>query len=373
MTDANSPPASPTPASPTPAPATESSDQKLVNQLRETIKKLPLNERKQAAALFSIFQDMVENNVAEEKENEAAYKVYSDAVEKITSSMDEIIEGKRKVAEEEVAFWRDNVDKDYVPDQATNTETPIKGFWRKFVENSGLYHGEQDLDVLDHLLHVEIKDETDPADPSLTSTILHLAFSPNEFFSNATLTTKLIQKDGDVIRSEGTPINWTKNVTMKKTTKSQKNKRTGQTRTITKETQLKSFFEIFNNFSTDDQDDKEEHHHGKDEECQDPSMNIWELSGLLEQINDIIPYALEYYLGVVEEDEDEEDDVEGEEDNDSHSSSSEDDRRARYKDKKKGKDSKKPSRKESEAEKKPEDKGKGEPADNKEKPECKQQ
>lgn len=371
-------PATTTPATTTPATVTPSSDQKLLGELREVVKKLPLNERKQAAALFSIFEQIVENNVAEEKENDASYKKYSKAVQEITTAMDQIIEGKRKVTDEEVAYWKDTVDAGYTPDQATNTEAPIKGFWRKFIENSGLYHGEQDLPILDHLVHVEISDENDKADQSITYTVLTLDFSPNKYFTNEKLTTKLFQKDGEMTKSEGTVIQWTENPTVKKTTKSQKNKRTGQNRIITKETQLKSFFEIFGNFSTEDQDEKDEHHHGKDEECNDPTMTIWELSDMLAQINDIIPYALEYYLGVVEDDDHDDDDLEGEEDNDEEDDDSDaDDKRPRYKAKKGGKedakkDSKKASRKESEAEKKGDEKPKDGQADAKN-PECKQQ
>lgn len=356
---------------------TSSQDQKTLGELREAIKKLPINERKQAASLYTLFEEIVANKEQEEKDNDVAFKAYSESINKITTAMDQIIEGKRKVEAEELAYWKDKVDSSYVPDETANNGAPIKGFWRKFIENAKIYHGEQDLPILDHLTHIEIAEDTDKTDSTLSFTTLNLEFEANEFFKNTHLSVKLFTKDGELTKSEGTQIEWLKNVTVKKTSKTQKNKRTGQTRTITKETQLKSFFEMFGNFTTEDADDKDEHKHGKDEECDDSSMNIWELSGQLDQINDILPYALEYYLNVVQEDdEDDEDDIEGEEDNDSpDNSEDDDDRRPRYGKKKEGKESKgskKTSRKASEAaEKKPDEKG-----DSKEQPknpECKQQ
>lgn len=353
-----------------------SNDEKLLAELRETVKKLPLNERKQAAALYSIFEQILANKKEEEKQNETAFTEYSGAINTITSSMDEIIEGKRKVTEAELGYWRDNVDAAFEAAPEHNTEAPLKGFWRKFIENSGIYHGEHDLPVLDHLVHVEVSDEHDKEDPTVSCLGLTLEFSANEYFKNGTLKTKLFTKEGQLQRSEGTAIEWTNNPTVKKTTKTQKNKRTGQTRTITKENQLKSFFEIFGSFSADDGDDKDDK--GDDEE-DGPSMNIWTLSETLEQVNDYLPYALEYYLGVVDEDDSHGDcdDCEEDDEEDGDDDDSEEHRHPHHHGKKGGKteskkDSKKASRKHSEAEKKKEDKPKEEPKDPKN-PECKQQ
>jgi hypothetical protein len=352
-------------------------DQKLLTELRDIVKALPLNERKQGAVLYSIFEQILENKAQEEKLNEAAFQEYSSAINKITGSMDEIIEGKRKVTDEEIAYWRDNVDSGYVAAPEHNTEAPIKGFWRKFIENSGIYHGVQDGPILEHLTHVEISDETDKEDPTISSMILTLDFSPNEFFKNAQLKTKLVSKSGENQKSEGTAIEWTNNPTIKKTTKTQKNKRSGQTRTITKETQLKSFFEIFGNYSAEDADDKDD---GKDDE-EAATMNIWELSQTLDQVNDYIPYALEYYLGVVDEDDDDGDEGDDDEDEEDDQGEDSDDDARKHKLRKAGKgeaktnskkDSKKASRKQSEAEKQKDDKPKEGTTDPKN-PECKQQ
>lgn len=357
------------------------SDQKLLTELKETIKKLPLNERKQAAVLYTLFEEIIAQKTAEDAANDACYKTYSEAINNITTSMDQIIEGKRQVTDDEIAYWKTNVEADFAPAPEANTGAPIKSFWRKFIENSKMYHGEQDLPLLEHLTHVEISDDTDAADKSLSTTTLALTFSANEWFTNPTLTVKLTTKDGELLKSEGTPIQWTNNVTVKKTTKTQKNKRNGQTRTITKEKQLKSFFEIFGNYTAEDADEKDD----KGEDDEEASMNIWELSGLLEEFNDSIPYALEYYLGIVDEDDEEE----GDDEEDEEESSSDDDKggdkdgsdddRPRFKgkkgdkkaDKKDDKDSKKASRKQSEHEKKKEGDAAGaNPAQN---PECKQQ
>ena len=347
----------------------EHTPKKLLLELKETVKKLPLNERKQAAMLYFIFEEIVANKDEEEKLNDESYKLYSDEINKLTTSMDLIIEGKRKVLDEEVAYWNKNVDANYKPNETDNNQTPIKSFWRKFIENSNLYHGEKDIPILEHLTHVEIADENDPSNEKIRWMFLHLDFSSNEFFDNTKLSLKLIFQGGVVEKSEGTVIQWKNNPTIKKSTKSQKNKRTGQSRTITKETQLRSFFEMFGNFTDEekkgDEDDQKEH----DED--EATMDLFQLEETLNDFNDLLPYALEYYLGVVEEedeeegDEDEEDDDEDEEDEDPKHRHGK-----KYAKKDLNKDSKKPSRKTSEAEKKTDKKD--EPKEQP-KPECKQQ
>lgn len=345
---------------------------KTLDQLKTLVKGLPLNERKQAAMLYSIYEEIVRNKEAEKKETDEAYDKYSEDIVKWTTEMDTLIEGTRKVNEEEIKYWKDNVEPEYVAKEEDNNQQPIKNFWRKFIENSGLYHSEKDFPMLDHISKVSISDETDKVDPKIRHLVLTLDFHDNDYFANKSLTCKLIYVGEVISKSEGTVIQWKKdNPTVKKTTKNQKNKRTGQTRTITKEVQLKSFFEIFSNY-TDDEEKKGEEKHGKDNEEEESSMDLYVLEDTLNDFNDLMPYALEYYLGVAPADDDCDDDCDDcEEDEEEEDDDDEDDdAKGRHKHKKaKGKaDSKKQSRKQSEAEKK--DKPEGGPET---KQECKQQ
>lgn len=345
---------------------TQSPDDKLLLEFREHVKKLPFNERKQAAAMYTIFEQIINSKKEEEKQNEVAFNDYSDAINAITEKMDEIIEGKRPVSQEELTHWKDTVDQTYVVDPQHNTGTPIKQFWRKFIENSNTYHAEHDLPILDHLVHIETLQETDKVDPSCSSLTVKFGFTPNEYFKNTTLTVKLITKNMDLLQSEGTVIEWTNNPTLKKTTKTQKNKRTGQTRTVTKETQMKTFFEIFNNYTAEDQEDEPAQ---EDEEEEGPTMNLFTLSETMDEINDLLPYALEYYLGVADDgdEEDDEEVIEEEDEEDEDEDDSEDNRKGKGAGKKA---SKKVSRKTSEAEKKKDDTKEAGTAKS---PECKQQ
>ncbi len=168
---------------------------------------------------------------------------------------------------------------------------------------------------MSHLKKLEINDtDVDNTGQKICKLICH--FSPNEYFDNETLTVKLIYLNDELVKSEGTEIKWKKNPTLKKTTKNQKNKRTGQTRSIVKEQQLRSFFELFNDFVADQDEEKDDQN---DEE--EPPMDLYTAEETVNEISESLPYALEYYLDVNKEDddaieeEDEEEDDEDEEDN----------------------------------------------------------
>lgn len=132
------------------------------------------------------------------------------------------------------------------------------------------------------------------------------------------LTTKLINVNDELVKSEGTEIKWKHNPTIKKTTKTQKNKRTGQTRSIVKEQQLRSFFEIFNDYVLDQEDEKEE------QDGEEPPMDLYTAEETVNEISESLPYALEYFLDInlenadAIEEEDEEEDEEDDEDADRH-------------------------------------------------------
>lgn len=152
------------------------------------------------------------------------------------------------------------------------------------------------------------------------------------------LSTKLIYVNDELVKSEGTEIKWKNNPTIKKTTKTQKNKRTGQTRSIVKEQQLRSFFEIFNDYVLDQEDDKEE------QDGEEPPMDLYTAEETINEISESLPYALEYFLDIKNEDDDaidEEDEEDEEDENDD-----EDDRHPHKK-----KASKNASRKDSEHQK----------------------
>lgn len=144
-------------------------------------------------------------------------------------------------------------------------------------------------------------------------------FTPNDYFENTTLTATFHMKEPrDVIKTEGTEIKWkdSKDFTKKQVTKKQKNKKTGQTRTVTKEESVPSFFGLFSSITAPD----EEKELDEDEEkLQNDILDQVDIAYSL--IEEAVPFSLEYFLGVRkdymgEEDEDFEDDEDDDDEDD---------------------------------------------------------
>ena len=93
---------------------------------------------------------------------------------------------------------------------------------------------------------------------------IKFSFAPNDYFENDTLSVKFTMLDeGQPLKSEGTEIKWKegKDITKKTVTKTQKNKKTGKTRTVTKTVDAESFFNFFKSITANDEeegDDEEE-------------------------------------------------------------------------------------------------------------------
>lgn len=135
----------------------------------------------------------------------------------------------------------------------------IPSFWLTCMKNvaEGIHEfvTEEDEPILEHLTDVCVEDNVD-------SFKLHFHFTPNDYFSNTVLTKEFKLKLGpreedpfnfdgpEIIAMKGTKIDWKsddKNVTQRKMTKKQKNKKTGTTRTVVKTIQTDSFFNFFGN------------------------------------------------------------------------------------------------------------------------------
>lgn len=104
-----------------------------------------------------------------------------------------------------------------------------------------------DLDqpVLKSLKAVEyVPDEQDKYNFTLRFT-----FDENEYFSDGTLTVRFVMENEglDIKRIEATPINWKekKNYIKRSVQFKQQNRKTGQTRIVTKMIQINSFFNLF--------------------------------------------------------------------------------------------------------------------------------
>jgi len=194
---------------------------------------------------------------------------------------------------------------------------PISEYWLTAMQNHPVLKqaiNENDAKALKHLTRVEYKLSEDAQHPLNFS--LHFTFSANEYFDNDVLSINLhVKEPRECSKIDGTELKWKegKNITKKTVQKKQKNKKTGQTRTVTKEEDCPSFFNLFKNCEECDHD----HDHGdEDEEGDDHDQIFDHTEWAYSFFEELLPYSLEYFLGVRkdflgpegEEDEDFEDD-----------------------------------------------------------------
>lgn len=111
---------------------------KVLEEFKAKVKALPVADRKKAAMLVEIFEQILKIEEEQENAHDNAFKVYSNAIEKITTDMDQIIEGARKVTEEEIAFWKTTADPEFAPAPEDNDQQPLAGFWRGYILNSDI-------------------------------------------------------------------------------------------------------------------------------------------------------------------------------------------------------------------------------------------
>ena len=145
---------------------------------------------------------------------------------------------------------------------------------------------------------------------------VYFHFEENPYFTNDLLAKKFFCKDGEPTKSEGTVIEWKqgKDRTKKVVKKKQKNKKTGEKRTVTKEEEEESFFNFFksNSACKDHEEEPEE----EEDCCKDGELLHMDYEIGVTLMDEAIPYSLEHYLGIEQDDEiyDDEDDEDEEED-----------------------------------------------------------
>lgn len=128
-------------------------------------------------------------------------------------------------------------------------------------------------------------------------------FAKNNYFNETVIKKSVYMKQIDVIDStESTPITWKDgcNPTIKKQKKKKKGKK------VTVESECESFFNLFKTLKRDDNDKPPEDNEDEDDDAPDNDIE-WNLDLANMIKDDIIPLALEYYLGVIENENDDED------------------------------------------------------------------
>jgi nucleosome assembly protein 1-like 1 len=173
----------------------------------------------------------------------------------------------------------------------------IPDFWSTAIKNNQMmlqYIREKDREVLPHLTNVFVTETLAPQ----KSINIELTFSENEWFTNEKLTLKVLFKkdqEDEIQESEGCLIDWKdgKDLTKKKIKKKQKNKKTGETRTIVKSVPADSFFNAFESRKAPETKDSDD----EDEETEKLLDALDETMQVAMDFNDLYSFeALEYYL-----------------------------------------------------------------------------
>ena len=191
-------------------------------------------------------------------------------------------------------------------------EKGIPEFWYKCLENcQDIMINEKDKNILKKLKLIKCTPEENG------NFTLEFFFEPNDYFTNEVLKREFIlDEDYDIKEIKSDEIKWKSdevNPTIEIKQKKVKNKRTKQIETVQKKEKIPSFFSSFRNFVKKEGDKgKNEDKDEDDDEEEGDEMTIEdEYDQALQFKEEIIPYAIEYYLGIAD---DGEDDLGGEED-----------------------------------------------------------
>ena len=126
-------------------------------------------------------------------------------------------------------------------------------------------------------------------------------------------------------------------MTVKHIKKKQKNKKTGQQRVVDKVVEAKSFFNFFKSIEAPEMNELEANE--EDLKKRESLDNDFEIGGML--VDEVLPYSLEYYLGIEHEgDEDGDDDFDEGDDSDDDGAKKSKSKDDKSKDKSKGKNKK---------------------------------
>lgn len=124
-----------------------------------------------------------------------------------------------------------------------------------------------------------------------------------------------------------------KDIRFKQIKKKQKNKKTGQQRVVTKTVENKSFFNFFRDVEAEEINELEANEEQlKNREKLDDDF---EVGGVL--VDEVLPYSLEYFLGIEHEGDEDDEDIEDGDDDDEDDDDQKKDSKSKSKSKSKGK------------------------------------
>lgn len=162
---------------------------------------------------------------------------------------------------------------------------------------------------------------------------LTFVFESNSYFAGTELKKEFIMTKPNVVeKCIGTTIEWAAGCDPTKEKKKKKVKQGGKPKTVTTTVKCQSFFNFFNTVEAADINKKpgDEDSEGEDNEIGEQMDHDFDMGNDIK--DDLVPLALEYFLGVIEKEEEaDEDDEDGDDDD-----SDEDEKPKKKKNNKKG-------------------------------------
>ena len=299
----------------------------LEDKMNSDINNMPAEVRDRFKALKVLYDQSNEIDHEEEKEYRQLELKYEKLYAEVYNKRRNLVTGNRDIDENLVKAFDERkqlrtADEKYAAlevelcdvNQIQNTLKGVSGFWlRSMLSNKLLTTTimEKDRAILSYLIDIRL--ELHEHDDGFT---LFFDFEPNSYFSNTTLTKKYHMSSSNIIeKCEGCEIKWTAGSDPTKMKKKKKQKKGGKKTNVTVTVKCDSFFNFFETIDANDEeqpkeekDSDEEHEHGFGEKM-DADLEIGTCFK-----DDLIPLALEYYLGIIEQESD--DDCYGDEDDD---------------------------------------------------------
>jgi len=197
---------------------------------------------------------------------ETDFAEYVPKYEKTQKENEEIVSGIVKSEKDKAEDEEET--KSHVPTDVNHLKNVVgvPDFWATAIKNNQMMMQtirEKDADTLQYITNVEASETQEPR----TITI-KIFYKENEYFTNPHLELMVRFKDDqqdEVVETQGTIIDWKdgKDLSKKKIKKKQKNKKSGETRTIVKTVPTDSFFNAFESrkapegVEEDDEEDEE--------------------------------------------------------------------------------------------------------------------
>jgi len=199
-----------------------------------------------------------------------------------------------------------------------NTTKGVSSFWLRAMlahTSLSLEVTEKDRQILAYLEDVKLELHEEGYGYTLTFT-----FESNSYFAGTEFKKTFVMTKPNVVeKCIGTPIEWAAGCDPSKEKKKKKVKQNGKQKTVTTTVKCDSFFNFFETIEASELDKKKAASGDSDSDDEDNKIgeqmdHDFDMGNDIK--DDIVPLALEYYLGVIEKEEPEDSDEDGDDDSD---------------------------------------------------------